>query len=475
MRKPVILVVDDVPGALEASGRILREQGWAVETAANGRAVRSLLDSQFIDLIIMDERLDASSERGTKLLADLRRDFPGLTAIILSGVVEVQMAIRGMQAGAVDLVQKHEVAKDSSVLVKAVTRALNATELARDARFYRWEAAHLTFLPEMVGESAPMRQLAMMVRKIAPVGAPVLIHGESGTGKELVARAIHILSKRPEGPFCEVNIRAIPENLIEASLFGVRKGAFTDAKEDRAGYFQTADGGTLFLDEIGDASPEAQVKLLKAIEDKSIQRVGDTKAKQVDVRIVTATNKDLQAEMKEKRFREDLYHRIGTFTISVPPLRERRADIPVLARHFLDRYARTFGLEQKQLTGEALEKLSQHSWPGNVRELDRVIQRALVLTDSSRIDAGSIDIARTGGTTLEELLELRHEPAVHQFMRIHYEHAINRCGGKKNEAAKLLGVERSTFYAHLEKIGMHTPNRPAESKPARDSDGQSPE
>jgi DNA-binding NtrC family response regulator len=451
MHRPTLLVVDDVPEAAAVTTGILEKQGWETTTAQNGNGMLQVLASQFVDLLILDQRLEASGETGTELMDKVRSAYPGIPGLILTAYANLNLAVKAMRSGIVDLVEKQDAAKDPAVLTRAVSRALATSTASRDARRRRWEASTAAVLPGMVGSSEAMKALATTVRKFARLNQAVLILGESGTGKELVARALHLLSQRP-GPFFEVNVSAIPQHLFESEMFGSKKGGFTDAKRDRGGHFQAARGGTLFLDEIGDASLEAQAKLLKAIEEGEVIPVGGRPEK-VDVRIIAATHKDLAQEVLESRFRLDLYHRIEGFRVVVPALRERPADIRLLAQYFLDRHCSQHHLGSKTLSKGAIRRLEAHRWPGNVREIDKVILKAAVLVDESDIPEGAIEIAGSipGGPErtaddLEYLFAMPQKEAVREFKRRQFQWAKRKTGGNKTKAADLLQTGRSTLY-----------------------------
>jgi DNA-binding NtrC family response regulator len=367
----------------------------------------------------------------------------------MSGFADFEMAVEAMRYGAVDLLTKP---LDDESLLRSIRRALEESELTRGARFSRWQAVRNTELPGVIGTSDAIRKIAAMVRRVAPTDVTVLIQGETGSGKELIAKAIHTLSRRSSGPYIAVNAGALPSNLLESTLFGVKKGAYTDATTDRQGLFEAANNGTIFLDEIGETAPDVQVRLLRAIEERAITRVGDTVSRPVNVRIVTATNRDMPAEVAAKRFREDLYYRIGTFRILLPPLRERAEDLEVLALHFVETYASVLNSTVKGISKSALEKLRQHHWPGNVRELDRVIQRAVILSDAEQLDPEAIETATSGRAGVEAILEQKFRSAESAFRRLYFERLLHRSGGNKTKAAELAGIDRTVLYAHLAKL-----------------------
>src|SRR5437773_12113403 len=380
--KPTILVVDDEPGVRSSLSGVLRDEGYSVEAVASGEACLERVTRGPVDLILLDVWLPGMD--GLATLARLRERQVDAQIVLISGHGNIESAVRAIKMGAFDFVEK-PLSLDKTVLV--IRNALHQRHLEAENRALR---ARVDRHQTMVGESYAMRQLREQVAMAAPTNGRVLIYGENGTGKELVARTIHALSRRPAGAFVEVNCAAIPEELIESELFGHVRGAFTGAVADRRGKFETADGGTLFLDEIGDMSLKTQAKVLRVLQEQTLEAVGGTTRIKVDVRVLAATNKDLQAEIRAGRFREDLYFRLTVVPIFVPPLRERQEDIPILADHFMAEFAREYGRRVKTFDPGARAALQQYPWLGNVRELRNVIERLMIMVVGDSISAGDL-------------------------------------------------------------------------------------
>src|SRR5689334_12904269 len=369
--KQTILVVDDEPGVRAALVGVLRDEGYAVEAVATGEACLDRVTRGAIDLIILDVWLPGMD--GLATLARLRERQVDAAVVLISGHGNIESAVRAIKMGAFDFVEK-PLSLEKTILV--VRNALRQRRLEAENRALR---ARVDRTQTMIGESEAMRELREQVMLAAPTNGRVLIYGENGTGKELVARTIHTNSRRRNGPFVEVNCAAIPEDLIESELFGHVRGAFTGAVADRRGKFEAADGGTIFLDEIGDMSLKTQAKVLRVLQEQTMEPVGGTNSVRVDARVLAATNKDLQSEIRGGRFREDLYFRLNVIPIFVPALRDRQEDIPLLAEHFMAAFAREYGRRMKTFDPGALAVLQQYSWPGNVRELRNVIERLMIM------------------------------------------------------------------------------------------------
>lgn len=447
LRPPSLLLLDDQPDYLVTVGEVLEDAGYSVLPAQSASEARQMLDKEFVDLLVIDDRL-GSSAYGTDLLAECRGRIPGLGGILVTGYADLETALRAMRAGALDLLQKPV---EESALLRAVARALAQTELTREVRYNRWRAQAVGGFPGIIGSTAAMRKIFSLVPQVAATPATVLIEGESGTGKELIARAIHARSPRRNRPFLAVNMGALSPGLLESTLFGSKKGSYTDSKADQRGYFEAAHGGTIFLDEIGEASGEVQVRLLRVLQEKVITRVGETKEVPVDVRVMAATNRDLREEVRAKRFRSDLYFRLAVITIALPPLRERIEDIPALAQHFLSYHAQELGRTIRSIAPDALELLKRYPWPGNVRELDNVIQRAVILAERDEVTLEGLSL-ETASTQLRDLLELLDQPyrdAAKAFDQRYFARLLARFGGNKSKAADFAGIDRTVLYDHL--------------------------
>ncbi len=376
-----MLVVDDEKSICELLEITFRKEGHRVEVASNGDAAKRRLESQIYDIVISDIRMPDMT--GVDLLRYSKEVSPATVFILITGVPTLGTAIEAVNSGA----DRYAIKGDKLLeeLRPAVQQVAENLKLKKEAGILRRELRRLTGLDNIVGTSAKMRAIFELIQTIAPQSSRVLITGESGTGKELVARAIHENSARAKAPFITINCGAFPETLLESELFGYVKGAFTGANDNRSGLFQAADGGTLFMDEIGNMSPTMQVKLYRVLQEGKVRPIGSTEELDVDVRVIAATNKDLEKEIAEGRFREDLYYRLSVIPVHVPALRDRREDIPLLARHFLERFRNTTGKKIEGIEPKAMERLEAYDWPGNVRELENTIERAVALETEKRI------------------------------------------------------------------------------------------
>ena len=451
-----ILIVDDEPGVRSALGGVLRDEGYAVEAVASGESCLERLVEQDFDVVLLDVWMPGLD--GLETLQRLRERQVDAQVVVISGHGNVESAVRAIKLGAFDFVEK-PLSLDKAVLV--VRNALRQRALEAENRDLR---AQVDRRHVLVGESPVMRHLREQVMLAAPTNGRVLILGENGTGKEVVARTLHAHSRRRLGPFVEVNCAAIPEELIESELFGHTKGAFTGAVADRRGRFEHATGGTIFLDEIGDMSLKTQAKVLRALQENAVQPVGGTALVRVDVRIVAATNKDLQEEIRAARFREDLFFRLNVVPIYVPPLRDRTDDIPRLAEHFMATLSAEYGRRVKRFAPDAMSRLQHYTWPGNVRELHNVVERLLIMVPDSVItaqdvsfigDAPVVDAAAPAAVT--PLAEARD-----RFERDYILHVLAAQHGNISRTADALGVERSNLYKKMRAFGIAPARRDAE-------------
>jgi two-component system, NtrC family, response regulator PilR len=376
-----MLVVDDEKSICELLEITFRKEGHRVEVANNGDAAKRRLESQIYDIVISDIRMPDMN--GVDLLRYSKEVSAATKFILITGVPTLGTAIEAVNFGADRYVIKGDKLLDE--LLPAVQQVAEGLKLRKEAGILRRELRRLTGLDNIVGASPKMRATFELIQTIAPQSSRVLITGESGTGKELVARAIHENSTRAKAPFITINCGAFPETLLESELFGYVKGAFTGANENRSGLFQAADGGTLFMDEIGNMSATMQVKLYRVLQEGKVRPIGSTEEADVDVRVIAATNKDLEREIAEGRFREDLYYRLSVIPVQLPALRERREDIPLLARHFLERFRNSTGKQIEGIEPKAMERLEAYDWPGNVRELENTIERAVALESGKKI------------------------------------------------------------------------------------------
>ncbi|MEM7048687.1 MAG: sigma-54 dependent transcriptional regulator [Acidobacteriota bacterium] len=436
-----ILVVDDEARMAEALATSLRRQGWECEACYSGREALAAFDARGADVVVTDQRMPDLD--GLELMQRLRRAAPDLPVILLTAFGEVASAVEAMRLGAFDYVTKP---CDNDELRNLVRRALELTTLQRENRRLkdRLEAREGR---QLIAASRAMKQLIDLVDRAAASRAAVLLEGESGTGKEVLARRLHQVGDRAEGPFVAINCKAFSDNLLDSELFGHEKGAFTGAERTRQGCFERADGGTLFLDEIGEVDGAFQVKILRVLQEGEVLRVGGNRARPVDVRVVAATNRDLKAEIAAGRFREDLYFRLAVIPLRVPPLRDRPDDILPLAGHFLD-HRRQAGEADFRLGEAAQQRLLEHSWPGNVRELENALERACVLARSAQLEPEDFlleAIPRDVSPSLD--LRARLDQATARAL----DEALAASGGRRAEAAALLGIDRTTLYRLLKR------------------------
>ncbi|HET6199155.1 MAG TPA: sigma-54 dependent transcriptional regulator, partial [Candidatus Acidoferrales bacterium] len=373
-----ILIVDDESGIRQSLSALLRDEGYDVTAVGSGEECIEAVERRAFDLILLDIWLPGID--GLATLERINEHDGAPMVVMISGHGKIETAVRATKLGAFDFIEK-PLSLDKTVL--AVKNALDYLRLEKENRRLR---AELEQRYQILGDSVPMKALRQQIALTAPTNGRVLIYGESGTGKELVARALHAQSSRAQGPFVEVNCAAIPEELIESELFGHRKGSFTGASEDKSGKFQKADGGTLFLDEVGDMSLKTQSKVLRALEEQRVEPIGSNEMAAVDVRVIAATNKKLEDEISRNAFREDLFYRLNVIPFTVPPLRDRTEDIPILARHFLAEFNRAYGKKPKELTSAAMEVLLRYPWPGNVRELKNLIERLVIMSPAQHIE-----------------------------------------------------------------------------------------
>jgi two-component system nitrogen regulation response regulator NtrX len=455
-----ILVVDDEAGVRASLGGILGDEGYAVDARESGEECLAALEARRYDLLLLDVWLPRMD--GLETLSRVRTLDPELPVVVISGHGSIETAVRAVRMGAQDFVEK-PLSLEKTLLV--VRNALRQRKLEAENRALKEQVAHRWV---MVGESPAIRALRAEIAQAAPSNGRVLIYGENGTGKELVARNIHLQSLRAQGPFVEVNCAAIPEELIESELFGHTRGAFTGALAARKGKFELADGGTLFLDEVGDMTLKTQAKVLRVLQEQRIEPVGGTAGVSVDVRVIAATNKHLDEEIRRGAFREDLFFRLNVIPFHVPPLRDRREDIPLLARHFIAELSAEYGRRPKELAADALDALVAHGWPGNVRELRNIIERLVIMTPGDRIEARHLPAPLLGGggapdsapgASLGEFPSLAD--AREDFEKRYIWKKYRECGGNMSRTAEALQVERSNLYRKMKGFGL-LPHRKAE-------------
>lgn len=446
-----LLVVDDEEGIRHVLAQLLDYEGHEVRTASSGPEAIGVFAEFLPDLTFMDVKMARMD--GLEALTKIREADPFALVVMISGHGTIDTAVEATRRGAYDFLEKP---LDTDRILLVVRNALQQRGLlTENARLKDQVQSRY----EIVGRSFAIRQVLERIEKVAPTDARVLITGENGTGKELVARAIHRLSARSEGPFIEVNCAAIPSELIESELFGHMKGSFTGAHEDRAGKFELAHGGTLFLDEIGDMSMAAQAKVLRALQEGLVTRVGSAKPIQVDVRVLSATNKELAGEIREGRFREDLLHRLNVIPLHVPPLGERREDIPMLVRHFSDLAIRESHLTPRTFAEEALEKLQRMDWSGNVRELRNTVERLLILSSGEQVTDHEVELLATGNNAAAGLSgDILAAPTFAEFKdaaeRAYILHKLRESDWNVSETARVIDMPRSNLYKKIERYAL---------------------
>ncbi len=444
-----VLVVDDEKGVRDAMRQVLEYEGIEVRTAESGDEALKVYPEFHPHLVFLDVKMAGLD--GLATLAQIREKDPAAQVVMISGHGTIQTAVEATQLGAYDFLEKP---LDTDRILLTLRHALERADLESENVRLRATVADRY---EIVGESPAIRELMEVVDRVAPTGARVLISGPNGSGKELVARAIHRRSPRADQPFVEVNCAAIPSELIESELFGHMKGSFTGAFADRPGKFEQADGGTLFLDEVGDMSAAAQAKVLRALEEGMVTRIGATKSISVNVRVITATNKTLPDEIAAGNFREDLYYRLNVVPIEVPPLRSRRSDIPLLVEKFAADLSRDSGVKPKPFDADALDALARRDWPGNLRELRDGVERLLILSSGQTVRAA--DVERISGMPAEgALAELVTCETFDEFKqkaeRAFLEAKLNETGWNVSETARKVNMPRSNLYKKIEKYGL---------------------
>ncbi|MBI5904557.1 MAG: sigma-54-dependent Fis family transcriptional regulator [Deltaproteobacteria bacterium] len=464
MRKTLLIAEDDET-TLGLLRSVFRRPDLLVHEVRTGTEALQAIDQQPVDVILTDLKMPGPD--GLAVLAHARKVRPGAEVILMTGHATVESAVSAMKMGAF-----HYITKPFSVdeVVHLVERVLELTSVRKENANLRSQARGRYGLENIIGVSEPIQEVLSLVRKVADTDSTVLITGESGTGKELVARAVHYLAPRADRMLVPINCSAIPGELLESELFGHVKGAFTGAHAARAGKFEAAHNGTIFLDEIGEMSPNLQTKLLRVLQEKSVTPVGGNRAVPVDARVIAATNKDLDEEVSEGRFRSDLFYRLNVIPIRIPPLRERRDDIPVLVSHFIARYDREKGRALEGIRPDALEALLRYPWPGNVRELENLVERVVVLKGSGWIEASDIPgkILRADGFLKSAIPVLGDsgldmKSATEDFENALIRQALHLAGGNKNRAATLLGLKRTTFVEMLKRKNLDAAEAPGPS------------
>ena len=448
--KRKILVVDDEEKLRRVIELHLLSAGYEVDKASSAEEGLKLADRA--DLILTDLRLPGMD--GLELLSRIRRQNSQVAVVVMTAYGTVENAVEAMKSGATDFLLKPFSLDHLSAVMR---KALEVSSLRDENRQLREELGRRYAFDNIVGRSQPMQEIFSTVMRVAPTRATVLLAGESGVGKDLIARAIHHHSPRNDRPFVKINCTSIPENLMESELFGYEKGAFTGASQAKPGKFEQADTGTVFLDEIGDVPASIQVKLLRVLQEREFERLGSNKTRQIDVRVIAATNADLRAALEQGTFREDLYYRLNVVPMNIPPLRARREDIPFLAEHFVVKLAPDSGSRVQRITDAGMKKLMEYDWPGNVRELQNVIERSLVMCTGTVLDAADIKLESqprprqpSGDHFLPEGMTLdEYEQSV-------IREALRRADGNKSHAARLLGLTRNALRYRLTQMGMES-------------------
>jgi len=458
---PHILVVDDERSICELLEITFRKEGYRIEVAHNVEAARRKLESQIFDIVISDVRMPGES--GVDLLKLTKEIAPDCFFLLITGVPTVETAIAAINSGADRYVIKdHELVDQLRRAVREVSESL---KWKKEAGYLRRELRRLTGLDNIIGQSPNMRAIFELIQTIAPQTSRILITGESGTGKELVARAIHENSQRSQAPFITINCGAFPETLLESELFGYMKGSFTGANENRQGLFQAAHGGTLFMDEIGNMSLTMQVKLYRVLQEGKVRPIGSNEESDVDVRIIAATNKNFEKEIAEGRFREDLYYRLSVIPIQLPPLRERRDDIPLLARHFLETFRKVMEKPVGSISPEAMSRLESYEWPGNVRELENTMERAVALETTGEVTlrvlpdriagySGNSPMAGPDGVAGFPSEGVDFEKEIAEAERRYLQNALERANGVRTQAADLLKISYRSFRHYAKKHNL---------------------
>jgi len=459
-----VLVVDDDPHLPQLLTRVLAHAGYAADVAASGEQALELFERSPADVALLDVRLPGMS--GLETFTKLRQRSPDVIGIFMTAFGSIRSAIDAMRAGGFDYLTKPF---DNDQLVLTLDRALELRRLGEEVRVLREELGSRVAFPGIVGRSPRMLEILRLLPRIAASGETALILGESGTGKELVARSLHRASTRASGPFVAVNCSAIPVGLFESEFFGHERGAFTDAHASRIGRIEQAQGGTLFLDEIGDLPLESQAKLLRVLEDRQVVPLGARTSVDVDVRLMAATNKDLQAEVAAGRFRQDLFWRVNVVTIELPPLRDRREDLPLLIRHFIDRLNVEIGRNVTGLTPDASDRLATYGWPGNIRELENMLRRAFVLTESdvitsadlttAAVECPSAPAAAKADLSLPEVVAR----SAARIERDLIDSTLARCRGNRASTAQALGINRKTLFRKIRQYELRRWIDPAEA------------
>lgn len=468
MGNETILVVDDSPAVLNGIAEILQSNGYTVDTAPDGAIAIDKINDKFYDIILTD--LAMPKKDGMELLKYITENSPESMCIIITGYGTIKNAVEAIRLGAFDYLTKPVKSEEIKV---GIERALDYRNLKRENTTLKKQLTTRYAYENIVGDSEKICEVFRLIDKVAQTDSTVLITGDSGTGKELIAHAIHYQSDRRDKPFIPVNCGAIPEELLESELFGHEKGAFTHAIRTRIGRFELAHNGTIFLDEIGDMSPNLQVKILRILQGHQFERIGGTKTIKTDIRVIAATNKNLEEAVEAGRFREDLYYRLNVIPIHVPPLRERAGDIPLLVHHFLEKFNKSKKKNIKSISKEVMQCFMSYAWPGNVRELENMIERLIILANDDKITVRDLPERLLAHRKKDTAQPQQHNAlpeeglylhaAVNEFERNLILQALDRAGWVKNKAAQLLNLNRTTLIEKMKKQKLMKPANPMDN------------
>jgi two-component system response regulator PilR (NtrC family) len=460
-----ILIIDDEKSLLELLSVVLKKEGYRVKTLLAPTKVFELMDKEDFDLLICDIKLPQMS--GMEVLKYVRENRPGLPVIMITAYGSLKQAVEALKAGAIDYILKPFDVEELKIII---AQELEKRHLREENILLKRNLQEKYSFENMIGKSKAMQEVYSLIEKASGTDSTVLISGESGTGKEMAARALHLISRRAEKPFVSINCAALPENLLESELFGHARGSFTGAVADKKGMFEVATHGTLFLDEVGETSPWTQVKLLRALQERKVRRVGGTEEIPVDVRIIAATNQDLKSRIEEGKFREELYYRLNVISFEMPPLRKRPEDIPPLVSHFLQKYSQQMGKKMKRVAPEVISYFEGYSWPGNVRELENVIERVVAIEDRETITAASLPREITSPHKKESpqpLIPPSFNLTVHleDMSRKYITEARLLAGGNLRKTASLLGISYRSLRHLIDKYGLRDLERSERVEP----------
>jgi len=451
-----ILIIDDEKSLLDVLSLVFKKEGYEVKTATSGGEALEILQNNTLDLVITDIRMPHIS--GMEILKYVKSNIPEVPVIVITAYGSIKQAVEALKVGALDYIVKPFDVEELKILV---ARGLERKHLELENILLKKDLKEKYRFEDMIGKSRLMQEIYVLIEKVAGTDSTVLITGESGTGKEMAARAIHNLSRRKDKPFVTINCAALPENLLESELFGHTKGSFTGAVSDKKGMFEVAHKGTLFLDEIGEMSPWTQVKLLRALQERKIRRVGGTEEIPVDVRVIAATNQDLKKRIEEGRFREDLFYRLNVISFEMPPLRKRIEDIPLLVKHFLQKYCQQMGKKMKRLAPEVIGIFETYPWPGNIRELENAIERIVAIEDRETITPACLpsemlDLGRKDELKVELGPNFNLNNYLDNVAKKYILRALETSRGRLKRAAPLLGVSYRTLRYLMDKYGLKT-------------------